>query len=264
MIKLLADNAEAVTFPANTNLDLNGFDLTGQVTQEGKLFVKDSATDDFTTNDAQGCGVLPKTLTNVQPVAGYLMETKADGYSFHCLNLDTVAVSLRTADMGLYFRSQFGGDEYIQSIVKSYGVALGAGKKPDFEEGTYSVYEGTTWAVGADENGNANNLGQGTLLKDILKPSNSKEDNETYADAVIYGRAYVEFTDGSRYVGHLVKLTLRDVITGNEEMPGADGLWEELSADQQKSLVDMYTTYYDVMSGWTLPNIKAAYTEATA
>ena len=264
VIKLLADSTESVAFPANTNLDLNGFTLTGSVSQKGTLYVKDSATDDYTTNDAKGCGLLPKTLTDVKSMPGYLMETKADGYSFHCLNLDTVAVNLRTSDVGLYFQSQFGGDEYIQSIVKSYGVALGAGKKPNFAEGTYSVYDGATWAVGIDSNGNANNLGQGTLLKNILQTANSDKDNLTNATMEIYGRAYVEFTDGTRYVGNLICLTLQDVMTGNDEMLGADGLFENLTKAQQKSLVTMYTTYYNVMSDWELPNIKAAYAEATA
>lgn len=262
VIKLLADNAEAVTFPAKANLDLNGFDLTGNVTQKGTLLVKDSATDDYTTDDAQGCGVLPKTLTMVNPMPGYLMETKADGYSFHCLNLDTVAVNLRTSNMGLYFQSQFGGDAYVKSQVKSYGIALGVEQKPDFAEGTYTAFDGESWVIGSDKNGNANNLKQGTLLKDILKAANSDDDNKANAAMPIYGRAYVEFVDGTRYVGHLVCLSFRDVITGNEEMAGADGLWEELNANQQKALVDMYTAYSGVMSAWELPNIKAAYEEA--
>lgn len=264
VVKLLTDSAETVTFPARANLDLNGFDLTGYVTQKGTVYVKDSATDDYTTADAQGCGVLPKTLTKVQPMPGYLMETLANGYSFHCLNLDTVAVTLRPSEVGLYFQSQFGGDEYIKSQVKSYGVALGAGNAPDFADGTYTAYDGATWTVGADKNGNANNLAQGTLLKDIMKPTNSDDDNAAYATKEIYGRAYVELTDGRRYLGNLVCLTLRDVMTGNDEMPGADGLWAELTGKQQKALVDMYTTYYDVMSDWNLPHIQAAYEEANA
>lgn len=264
VIVLLTDNAETVAFPADSKLDLNGFDLTGAVTQKGTLYVKDSATDDYTTDDAQGCGILPKSLTDVKPMPGYVMETKANGYSFHCLNLDTVAVSLRTADASLYFRSQFGGDEYIKSIVKSYGVALGAGRKPNYIEGTYSTYGASTWTVGADKDGNANNLGQGTILKDILLPTNSADDNAANAEKVIYGQAYVEFTDGTRYVGNMVSVTLKDVLTGNDEMLGADGLWKNLTADQQKALVELYTTYYDVMSpsAWKLPNIKAAYKEA--
>lgn len=264
VIKLLTDNAEAVAFPANTNLDLNGFDLTGKVTQKGTLFVKDSATDDYTTNDAQGCGTVPNTLTDVQPMPGYLMETKTKGYAFHCLNLDTVAVTLNPSQMGLYFQSQFGGDEYIKSVVKSYGVALGAGKEPRFADGTYTVYDGATWTVGTDKDGNANNLGQGTLLKDILQTTNSKEDNETYAVMQIYGRAYVELTDGTRYVGNMICLSMKEVLMGNDEMLGADGLWKNLDKTQQKSLVEMYTAYYNIMSvsSWKLPNIKAAYAEA--
>lgn len=264
VIKLLADSTEAVTFPAKANLDLNGFDLTGNVTQKGTLFVKDSATDDYTTADAQGCGILPKSLTNVKPMPGYLMETQTKGYSFHCLNLDTVAVNLRPSEVGLYFQSQFGGDEYVKSIVKSYGVELGAGETPNFAEGTYTVYDGTTWMVGADNNGNANNLGQGTLLKDIMTTVNSDDDNLTNATMAIYGRAYVELTDGRRFVGNMVCLTLQDVMVGNSEMLGADGLWKDLTETQQNALVEMYKTYEAVMSDWKLPNIETAYEEATA
>lgn len=253
VLRLLRDNYETVTIPADAKLDLAGWNLAGRVTLGGKLFAMDSATDDFTTEDVAGCGTVP-TSDAIAPMPGYLMAVGADGLSFHRLSLDTIAVTLRPSDAGLYFQSRFGGDEYVKSMVKSYGVALGAGHKPNYAPGTYTAFDGSTWVTGAD----MGSLRRGTLLKDVLKKTNTDSENETNAETVIYGHAYAELTDGTRYVGDLVSLTFRSVLEGNDQTVGADSLWDQLNSTQRNGLSEMYAAYKPVMRDWNIPNIKSS------
>ena len=62
----------------------------------------------------------------------------------------------------------------------------------------------------------------------------------------------------------MVCLTLQEVLEGNDEMVGADGLWETLKDNQKASLTAMYKTYEAVMSKWYLPNIEDALEDTAA
>ena len=251
VLQLLHDNRETVTMPADANLDLAGWNLAGQVSLDGGLFVMDSATDDYTVEDVAGYGTVPE-MDGIAPMPGYLMTTGTDGLSFHRFYMDTVAVTLRPSVAGLYFQSRFGGDEHVKSMVKSYGVAMGAGHKPNYAPGTYTAFDGSTWVTGAD----TDNLRQGTLLKDVLKNTNSDSENATNAETIIYGHTYAELTDGTRYVGNLVSLTFRSALEGDEQIAGAEKLWDQLNDIQKCGLTELYTAYETLMCGWNIPNIK--------
>ena len=101
-------------------------------------------------------------------------------------------------------------------------------------------------------------LRRGTLLKDVLKKTNTDSENETNAETVIYGHAYAELTDGTRYVGDLVSLTFRSVLEGNDQTVGADSLWDQLNSTQRNGLSEMYAAYKPVMRDWNIPNIKSS------
>lgn len=162
----LTQYEETLTLSADTCLDLNGFGIGTLIVEEGVTAqLMDSRTDDYTVEDGV-YGRIGTVNGTVTAKDGYLMLTEADGSSFHRLNLDVVGVTLRTQKSGIYYQSQFGGDEVIKRNIVAYGTALGADKMPDFSEKTFTRFtEMETWRAGMDSAGNANNLQNGILYQ---------------------------------------------------------------------------------------------------
>lgn len=256
-MKLLADSSENVTFTKDTVLDLNGYDLTGTVKANGKLTVKDSQTDDLTVKDGK-YGKVPASLS-ADAAEGYVKITESDGTSFHRLILDTVGITLRSSTTGMYYTSDFGGDEVIKRNIKSFGVALGANKAPDFREKTYTAFSGDSWAVGKNSDGSTKNRSNGTILQGILAPDNGFSTNMIHSEIKVFGAAYIELLNGDRVVeDDTVKFSLRDMVEGYDGFDGADDLWFTLSDTQKDEAIALYETYTKVMKSWNIPNIKQA------
>ena len=260
-VKLLRDADEAVAVNADAHLDLNSYDLTGALTiaENKTLYVKDTQTDDYYVEDRLGYGRLTSVSGAVVAADGYLMITEADGTSFHRLNLDAAAVTLRPHNAGIYFQNQFGGDEVIRRNIVAYGTALGANKLPDFKDNTYTRFDDlTTWKVGIEVDGNSRNLKNGTILVDIMKPGNGYSLNAYNSKVLIYSQAYVELPDGTRILGNVVSYSLREVLEGSKELAGVNGIWDSLQNYEKGWVLEMYKTYENVMKTWNIPNIKAA------
>ena len=256
-MKLLADSSENVTFTKDTVLDLNGYDLTGTVKANGKLTVKDSQTDDLTVKDGK-YGKVPASLS-ADAAEGYVKITESDGTSFHRLILDTVGITLRSSTTGMYYTSDFGGDEVIKRNIKSFGVALGANKAPDFREKTYTAFSGDSWIAGKNSDGSTKNRSNGTILQGILDPDNGFSTNMIHSEIKVFGAAYIELLNGDRVVeDDTVKFSLRDMVEGYDGFDGADDLWFTLSDTQKDEAIAMYETYTKVMKSWNIPNIKQA------
>jgi len=257
VLKLLADNTETVTFDKATNLDLAGFDLSDQVTVAVSLKIMDSETADYTIENGNGYGVIPSTLANVEAMDGYLMITEGTETSFHRLNLDTIGLSLRPDSTGVYYQSQFGGDEVIKRNIVAYGTALGAGKAPDFADKTYTRFTDlTSWLVGMNSSGYSNNLKNGTLLEGILKETNSYSVNRRNALIKVYSQAYVELPDGTRILGDAVSFSLKEIMEGTDGLTGVDQSWNDLSDAQKSKIMTMYETFEKNFASWALPNIR--------
>lgn len=260
-VQLLSDVEENITISQNIILDLNGFDIVGDVTvkDDAKVLLKDSMTDDYTIADAYGYGRITGTIEGVRAEDGYLMIDEEDGVSFHRLNLDAAGVAVRASCVGMYYQNQFGGDEVIKRNVVAYGAALGAGQEPDFREMTYTRFDDmTTWNVGMDDDGNSNNLKNGTILAGIMGTDNTYSINKRNATIKIYSQAYVELIDGTIIKSACSSCSLRELVEGTEENPGVDQYWETLTPAQQNAILDLYTSFKLVMQSWNIPNIQAA------
>ena len=125
-IQLLSDTAETVTVGKDVFLDLNGFDVTGKVTvTAGTLYGMDSRTDDYTVKDAAGYGKLTDVSGNVAGVPveaacaedGYLLVKEDNALSFHRVNLQINAMTLRPDVAGVYYNSCFAGDGSSRPFV---------------------------------------------------------------------------------------------------------------------------------------------------
>ena len=253
---LAGDATVQMSLTEDLYIDLNGFDLSGTIITNGfKIYAKDSATDDYSAEG--GYGKIIGSVEGVEAAEGYMMITENGETSFHRLNLDTVSVSLRASAAGIYFGSQFGGDEVVKRNIVAYGTAMGANKLPDFGEKTYTRFDAENWVPGCDADGNANNLSHGTLLRDILHKDYGYSSNKLYADMKIYSRAYIELADGTRILGDVVCFSLRDIFEGVEGIAGIDQSWGDLTDEQRLPVLQMYNDFERVMRGWNIPNIKA-------
>ena len=252
---------EAITVSASITLDLNGYDISGDITAaEGvTVSLKDSQTDDYTVEDSNGYGKLTGTASGVEAAKGYLLIEEDNVLSVHRLNLDPVSVSVRSSVAGMYYTSQFGGDEVIKRNIVAYGSALGAGMIPGFADKTYTrITDMTTWQVGMDDKGNSKNLKNGTILQNIMTVGGETAANASGAETKIYSQAYVELADGTRIMGKLVCCSLRDMMEGTKNITGVDQLWSSLTATQQAAILELYKNFTDVMLDWNIPNIKEA------
>lgn len=257
----LTQYEEALTLSEDTCLDLNGFGIGTLTVEKGVTAqIMDSQTDDYTVEDGVygRIGRIAAVKDAVAAKEGYLMITEKDGTSFHRLNLNVDGVTLRTKKVGIYYRSQFGGDEVIKRNIVAYGTALGANMAPDFDENTYTRFtDMRTWKTGMDAQGNANNLQNGTVLEGIMREKNGFTANSRNANTQLYCQSYVELPDGTRVMGDMVCYSLKQVMEGAEGLVGTDSVAATLSDPDKLALKNMYWDYRNVMKYWDIPNTKA-------
>lgn len=264
-ITLVQNVAGDIAVSKDLCLDLNGMNIGGTVTvAEGcTLYGMDAKTDDYTVEDGEGYGKIKVTgqgevagLPEDSDLAkdGYLMVTETLGgeeyVSFHRVNLQITHMTLRAEDTGVYFKSEFAGDELVAQRVQKFGVVMSVTGDPTEEDlqktGTYS------WFTGFEA---GRNLGDNTstLLHGVLSSSNKTLINKRNANMPVYGRSYILLDDGETYMlGGAVQRTFR------EQVEGADAIWNELGTEQQASLVEMLEEFEAVMTGWNIPAIRTA------
>ena len=247
-LQLICDVQEDIIISKNLCIDLNGFDLTANITVESnaKLSLKDSQTDDYTVMDGAGYGKLIGTVAGVQAANGYMMITEEDGISFHKVDLQLKSMVVRPSAVGVYYTCNFAGDELVAQNVERYGVALSVAGVPNADAlGICSWYDNF-------QAGSAGNAASGTLLKGIMKTDNTTAENMENAAMAVYGRAYLLTKDGAYIFGDSVSRTFR------QQMEDVDLRWQTLTEDQKNAVLSMYETYEEVMCSWEIPNILAA------
>ena len=227
-IKLLAAAQADGTLTGDISLDLNGHDLTGSLNAGSyHIFLRDSQTDDFTVADNVYGRYLCDAPAQRQP--GYVLLEN----SVHRVQQRVEIATFRPAAAGIYFRCSFRADEVVCSQIESYGVALGAGKLPDFAPDTYSIFTDT--APFGD-----NSLQNGTLLKGIFKTENSLAKNRRNGEIQLYGQTYIRLLDGTLLQGEPVSMSLRQVLANIGD----------LNETQQQEMTAFRETFRDVLTGW--------------
>jgi len=247
---------ESATVDKNLTLDLAGRKLEGTLTAAPwvTVYVMDTQTADYTITDGI-CGSITTVAGDVvgAPATAdhdaYMKLTGADGVSFHAVGLDIAAMSLRPADVGLYYTGKFQGDGKVTESVESYGVALNVYEDPvKNEESTlYTVFDGASF--------NTQPEGTSSLVKGIMKPENTDMENAVNAGKTIYSRAYARLSDGSILYGNLCERSLV------EQIKDVDRQWKNLVYQKKNGVLNMYTAYMQVMDAWDVPNINDYLTE---
>ena len=269
IIKLIkAVSGESTTTVAkNVYLDLNGFDITCPVNVTGgTLYCMDSQTDDYdigTNNDEYG--KFTNISGNVEGIPeeselaedGYLKVVESNEVSFHRVNLQLTAISLRAEYKGecapsVYYKSNFKGDQKVAAAVKQYGIALSVQEMPD-DNNLDSKCEYSKFDTFAD--GSTGNAANGTLLYGIMKPTNPTMINYRNANMAIYGRAYIQTETGYMF-GHGYNPNLKQVTEAADAMLSDPSVTDSVKENIKKNLVLMYNAYTSVMKSWDLTNLK--------
>ena len=250
-IKLLADNSEDVTIE-NATLDLYGCDLTGNVTVTGKLYIKDSATDDFTVEDGKGYGKIAATAENMVAMDGYLPLNEVAGTSYHKYVLKLDKINLRPGKTALYYTGDIKVDEAVFTMIDRYGVALSTSNAVPTADGTdaTSLYTGLSKADYGVKSTNS------VLISNIM---DGEDTDEVNAATMVYGRPYIKFTNGDYFYGNIKGANLQQVT----EIIDAKG-WDSLGLAQNRALMAMYDTYKTAMGNWTLDNLEQSAQKAAA
>ena len=236
-LRLLADTAESATISASVTLDLNGFDIAGDVTA-ANMAVYDSQTDDYIVTNGNGYGKIAGTVTGVTPLVGYVAITESDGTSFHKVDLAIKSLTLKAGPVGLYYTGRFLCDEVVARNT-TCGIVL-------------STENATPVADGSDASCLYTTTENSVLLKNIMSEDNTVSANRANARTLIYGRAYMQLSDGTFLYSDVRTANLQTMV----ETVDAKA-WDALSADQKNTLVEMYQAYSEEMSPWNISNLNA-------
>ena len=247
-ITLQADETEAISISKNLTLNLNGFSVLGQITvAEGcTLTVKDSATDDYTVEDAKGYGKLATVSGTVVAARNYIQLKEAEGISFHKVSMTVTKATLRPAEVGIYYTGEFYGDEVVADQVEVFGIVLRLKVAPD------AAYMRTSSACSRYYNfkaGSAGNTATGTLLKNVMRKGRPTAENNTNSQLRIYGMPYLRTQDGQYYFGSGVNCSFMKVVQE------ADAQWKSLDQTQRNALQKLHDNFKSIMSEWLLPNL---------
>lgn len=177
LVKLGGDMATDLTLDPTMELDLNGFDLTGNLTVDGTLTVYDSATDDYDVSDGL-YGEITGTVTGTL--------TAKDGYvaaanGFHKFDQYISGVSLRPSNAGIYYTATILCDEVLAAEIDMSGVAVSLADLPgaDFETDEDTLYSTSRYGV---------------IVDNILTGS---ADDADRAIMDIYAASYVKLKSGT-------------------------------------------------------------------
>jgi len=244
-ITVLQADASDLTIECDTTIDLNGYDIDGVAVAEGAtLYIRDSRTDDYTVADGI-YGSVTGVTGNVEAADGYLQT----GESFHAVNLEIYAMTLRASEVGVYYKSYFAADEVVAELVESFGVALSVTAEPNATNmETHCGYSAFTGFQAGVNEANAS-----TLLRGIMSQSNTDFQNTRNAAMPVFGRAYIKTAQGY-FFGGTVKRSLQ------EQVEAIDEIWDDLKAGQKAPVLSMAETFAVSMANWSIPNIQGIQT----
>ena len=236
ILRLREDLAEPITVSQKLILDLNGYDIAGDITGAENLHIMDSETDDYYVNDTAKYGVVSGSAIGAKPLEGYVAVEQNNGISYHKVDITLAKVNLKAASVGIYYTAKFHYDEVVEKYLDTAGVALSTTNEMPVADGSdpESLYTAANKSV---------------LVKNILVEG---EDNTSRAKMLIHARAYLKLSDGILVYGEVTSTNLKTMVETVDAKT-----WSGLPKNQKSTMVSMYGTYSVVMSGWNIPNLKA-------
>ena len=283
-VLVLEKAVDTLTIETTTYMDLNGFDVAAvTVKSDAVLYCLDSETDDYSIEGdaksgytgfgriAAADGAVLPVEAGMIPVApseeyrfstldSYMKVSDAKGISFHRVNLQITAMTLRPKNdgetdynPGLYYKSNFAGDQLVAENVNTFGIALSLQETPEASNmgvtNQFSWFSSDLFRAGVNSTDATS-----TFLKSILKESNPKLTNTFHTSLPIFGRAYIQTKENQYVFGIGVKRTFQEQI----ELMCEDTNWNKLTDDQEDNAVTLYKKYMAQFREWDVPNLEAA------
>ena len=243
----LEDDVDIMTITEDTKLCLCGYTIDTLTVEKGVTLYLDGSIGGAVGKINGGGTVV---------LEGRFLEFIDKDNNCHTLILDTAGVSLRMGDLktegaSTYYTSTFGGDQYIKDQIVAYGLALGAGKAPNFADKTFTRRTDLSgWKTDKEFNDN------GVLLKGIMKSGNTLTVNKGNAQKEIYNVAYVELADGTRITSSVKNTNLKKIAeTASALGNGEAGYWNTLSAAQKETLFKLYESFEAIVKPWNTQGV---------
>ena len=239
---VLTENVADLTVEGELHLDLNGFTATN--VSADTLIVWDSSA----TATTAGTGSLTTTaqVEKDQNVNGvrYITLEKDGVYTFHVLQLQLSAVTLRTNQAGIYYKATMICDPILKAEIAYHGIALSVKGMPDatFMKDTSVSY---TQIAGAP----AEFFTSGSVFN-IFRNDISAERNAARGEMKICANPYLEFSDGT-----ILTATNGDTWSLRDVMGYLDANFETLDSKAQAQVQVFYATWADAMATWELENL---------
>ena len=234
ILRLRGDLSKPITVSQKLILDLNGYDVSADITGAENLYIMDSQTDDYYVKDTAGYGVV--TGVAAEPLEGYVAVEEDAGVSYHKVDVALAKVNLKTSCTGIYYTGKYRYDSVVAKYLDAAGVTLSTTNKMPVADDSDSASLYTT-------------AGNSVLVRNILAEG---ADNTARAQMLIYARAYLKLSDGTFLYSEVSATNLQTLVETVDARS-----WNKLSAAQKGTLVNLYATYTDTMSKWNIPNLKA-------
>ena len=252
-IVLLTDVDEQSTLVKTAYLDLNGHDIANVITNSYKLYVMDTATDDFDVSDeVYGKILAADTETNVKAMTGYLKA--ANELSYHKYEMEMTNLVVNTIQRGITYKSSFKGDQFVQAQIKEFGIAMRAYNAPN-QTSIWSDPDCKTHVALTKEQW-TNNAIKSVYVSNIIDPTLDAATNQARAQVGIFGRAYILLEDGTMIFGSAQSFSMQSAMEYVDHLFDS----EYLDAADRQNLVNFYKdpAYMSFMDTWKIPNIQAA------
>lgn len=250
---VLHRSTDSVEINKSILLDLNGRKISNTLSAVDDAIVEviDCTTADYTIAD--------EVYGKVKAISGQVIPAKAaegrDPYvqyngssyiSYHAVGLNIQSMALRPQNAGLYYLNNFVADSMVRNMVNSFGIVLSVDGIPDQE----TMLETKQYTSIANTNfGSKEHAGM--LLSGILKESNNERTNLRNGEMTVYGRAYVELTDGSYLFGLPRSRSLR------EQAVEADKQFAHLNEAQKQGFAELYEQFPEILEKWELNNLES-------
>jgi len=266
-IRLLKDVKTVATVNETVYLDTNGFDITVDVTGNGKLYGMENATNDYVvgTDDLGKITVQSGSALNVTDITlggvryRYLpLEQSGGVFTYHRFDMDTKK-GLRPYNaaygVALYYEPHFTANEMVSAVLNdteaSFGVMISIGKQG--AEPVYVSMEDYELTFNEDVK-----IGKYRVAVPDLMPNNSDLEagtktiaNHDLSSYVVTGQAYIMLNTaaGQQYFisdDPDAAISLRDAVLKVDN----DAVYNNLSQTQKTALNTMYKYYSTTIKSW--------------
>ena len=233
-----------------TVIDLNGYTLTlTEATDLTGVILADSATADYDTTNGRGYGkIVATSLTGVPARSGvdtktsYRYVTVFDGtnYSAHRIYMAVKSVALRPADNTIRYTAVLKCNEYVKSLITSYGATF-TGTTTEFQECKDAI------TSGAD--------GTNTMTVDVIL------DDPNFLANDFTGHATITLNDQWATAAEMEVTSAKKTANVKSIVEYADTVTSTYSTSIN-ALVTFYNKYQTTMDTWNITNIKTAANKA--